>query len=130
DLTSVPDRTMKETFKVSNEGACMHRFRVQFLPAGKGEKLCRQTGATIGGLSGGRRKLADAVVIAGSVIDEFEVSGNDHEQIVEVMGDTSCELADSLHLLALMKLLLDHAPRLDGLFMFGDVPEQDGDNLA
>ena len=40
------------------------------------------------------------------------------------------EPADCLHLLALMKLFLDQATRLDGVLVFGDVSQQNGEAFA
>lgn len=130
DLTSFSDCTMDEPLKVSNESVRLDQLRIQLLAAGKGEKLRDQTCPPIGGLPRYCSQLPDALLVCCAVLDKFEVSGNHHQQIIEVVGDASRKLTDRLHLLALMKLLLNQVARLDGMLVLGDVSEQDGDTFA
>src|ERR1700753_1615144 len=121
---------MDEPLKVPNQSICLNRLRVKRLPAGKGEKLRDQTCPPVCGLPRHCSKFPDAVLVRCAVLDQFKVSGNHHQQIVEVMGDAPRELTDRLHLLALMKLLLDQVALLDGTLMRGDVAKQDRNAFA
>src|SRR5882762_4967064 len=123
DLAPFSNRSTDEPLEVPNELVGIDCFWVQFLSAGKGEKLCCQFCTPAGGLPCGCRELPDAAAIRCAVLDELEVSGDHHEQIVEVVGHTASELADGLHFLALMKLLLDQAARFHSVLVLGDVLE-------
>ena len=46
------------------------------------------------------------------------------------MRDAARELADGLHLLALLKLFFGQAAGLHGVLVLGDVPEEDGEAFA
>jgi hypothetical protein len=126
DLAAFPDRTTEKLLKVSNESVRVHGFWVQFMPAREGEKLRGQARAALGGIPRGLGELSHAVFVRCTVFDKLEIPGNHHEQIIEVVGDAARELADGLHLLTLMQLLLDQATGFHGLLMPGDVSEQDG----
>ncbi len=63
-LAPFSDCAMDEPLKVSNEGDCLNWFRVQLLPAGKGEQLRDQACAPVGGLPRRERELLDADLIA------------------------------------------------------------------
>ncbi len=104
-------------------------FGLQCLPPGKGEKLRRQLCAPIGGASRGRSAPADLVGIR-CTFDEFEVRGNHRKEVVEVVRDAAGKLSDRLHLLALMELLFHQTARLQGMLVFGDIPEEDREALA
>jgi hypothetical protein len=81
-------------------------LRLQFLTPGKSQKLPCQAGSAFGGLTHpvhqpfapGRVRLA---------VEHFQTSGNDHQQIVEIVSDAAGQLTDRFDLLSLPKLFLD-----------------------
>src|SRR6202040_3101771 len=122
DLATSSDRLADEFLKFGYELVCVDQFWVQYLPSGKGKKLRRQLSPPIRGTSCGRCELPDPAIIC-RILDELEVRGDHHKQVVEVVRDSARELADGLHLLALVKLLLHEAARLHGVLVLGDVSE-------
>jgi hypothetical protein len=101
------------------------RLALTSLAPGKGEQLSGQLCAPIGGMLGRRGKPLDLPAIRGTFFDQLEVPANHREEVVKIVGDPTGELADSFHLLALMKLLLHKAARLHRLLLLGDVAEVD-----
>ena len=65
-------------------------------------------------------------------LQDLRVAGNDHQQVVEVVGDAAGELADRLHFLRLRELLARLFERDLRLALLGDVAHQLGeaDQLA
>src|SRR5262245_47224700 len=120
DVASFSDRSTNDSLELAYELDCADRFRVQPLPPGKRQKLGRQLRASISGMPCGRGELSDSLIFRThcTIVDEFEVCRDHSEQVVEVVRDASGELADSLHLLALLELFLDHAARLDSVLVF------------
>ena len=104
--------------------------RIPFLLTNKVDLLVASLAVTPERAKQVHAKLADAILVRRAALDKFEVSGNYHQQIVEVMGDAPRELPDCLHLLALMKSFLDKVACLDGVLVLGDVSEQDSDAFA
>src|SRR6202000_302482 len=76
------------------------------------------------GAPGGLQETTD-VVMRRCLVDEFKICGDHCKQVVEIVRDAARELSDRLHLLALVKLLLDRATRFQGLLVFGDVAAED-----
>ena len=98
------------------------------MPSREGEELCSELRPPVGGTPRSRGEAPDLAVIC-RALDEIKVSRNDGKQVVEVMGNTTRELSDGLHLLALMKLLLDALARLHGMPVLGDVSKEDRESL-
>src|ERR1700736_4666106 len=105
DLTCSSDRLADKFLKFGNELVCVDQFWVQYPPPRKSEKLRRQLCTAISGSPCCCGELPDLANIRG-ILDELEVPGDHHKQVVEIVGDAARELADGLHLLALVKLLL------------------------
>jgi hypothetical protein len=97
-----------ESLELGNELVCVDQFWVQYLPPRKGENLRRKLCPPINGAPCGRSEPPDFANILG-ILDEFEVRGDHRKQVVEVVRDAAGELADGLHLLALVELLLNEA---------------------
>src|SRR3984893_18838432 len=102
DLASSSDRLAEEPLEFRNQLVCVDQLWAQSLPPRKGQKLRRQVRSPIGGTPCGRGKLTDPAIIR-RFLDEFEVPGDHHKQVVEIVRDAARELADRLHLLALVK---------------------------
>src|SRR5258708_27760275 len=129
DLASSPDGLADEPLELGNQLVCVDQLRMQRLPPGKDEKLRRQLCSPIDGTPCGRGELMNPAVIR-SFLDEFEVPGDHHKQVVEVVRDAARKLADGFHFLALLKLLLDETARLHSVLMLGDVSDIDREALA
>ena len=104
-------------------------FGFSFCRREKESKLRRQLGPAVSGASCGRGEQPDPAVIRCG-FDEFEISGDHREQVVEVVRNTAGELSDGLHLLALVKLFLDQPSRLHRVLVLGDVSKVDRETLA
>src|SRR5712664_383681 len=129
DLASSSDGLADDPLELRNELVCADQFGVQFLPPGKGEKLGRQLCPPASGTQSGRSQLPDPAILR-RILDEFEVAGDHCKQVVEVVRHAARELADGLHLLALVKLRLHEAARLQGVLVLGDVSDVDRDTLT
>src|SRR6202048_4308458 len=95
----------------------------------KPRSCCRQLCPSASGAQSGCSQLPDPAIIR-RILDEFEVAGDHCKQVVEVVRDAAGELADGLHLLALVKLRLHEAARLQGVLVLGDVSDVDRDTLT
>src|SRR3981189_3165684 len=129
DLAASSDCLADEFLKFGYELVCVDQFWVQYLPSGKSEKLRRQLCPPVSSTPCGRGELTDPAIIR-RFLDEFEIPGDHHEQVVEIVRDAARELANGLHLLALVKLLLHEAARLHGVLLLGDVSEVDRQALT
>src|SRR6202048_4048735 len=129
DLAASSDRLADEFLKLGNELVCVDQFWVQYPPPRKSKKLRRQLCTAIGGSPCGCGELPDLANIRG-ILDELEIPGDHHKQVVEIVCDAARELADGLHLLALVKLLLHEAARFQGVLVLGDVSDVDRDTLS
>src|SRR6202048_1711071 len=129
DLASSSDRLADEPLEFRNQLVYVDQFGAQSLPPRKGEKLRRQLCPSAGGTQSGCSQLPDPAIIR-RFLDEFEVPGDHHKQVVEIVRDSARELADRLHLLALVKLILHEAAHLQGVLLLGDVSEEDCEAFA
>ena len=89
-------------------------LRSQHLLAAEGQKLARERRCAFGGAGDFLRGPAQVRFGPETLQQKFGVSGNHHQQIVEVVRDAARQPADGLHLLRLAQLLFERAP-------FGDV---------
>src|ERR1700738_4485413 len=129
DLASSSDRLADEPLEFRNQLVSVDQFGAQSRPPRKGEKLRRQLCPSAGGTQSGCSQLPDPAIIR-RILDEFEVAGDHCKQVVEIVRDAARELADGLHLLALVKLRLHEAARLHGVLVLGDVSEVDREALT
>ena len=102
---------------------CWRREKVEQLPG--------QLFAAIGG-GADRLDRLHVLRLAQPALQDLRVAGNDHQQIVEVVGDAAGELAERLHLLRLGELLAGLLERDLRLVLGGDVAGELGeaDQLA
>ena len=75
---------------------CWRREKVEQLPG--------QPFAAIGG-GADRLDRLHVLRLAQPALQDLRVAGNDHQQIVEIVGDAAGELAERFHLLRLRELL-------------------------
>ena len=97
------------------------RLRIDALPPRECQQLAGQGGAALcRGLDRGHRALKPGVV-ADVFLQGVEVAADDHQEIVEVVGDAAGELAERIELLRFRKMLL-HLLELElGFAALGDV---------
>jgi hypothetical protein len=129
DLASGSDSLTNEFLEFSDEQVGVNELWIQCLAPRKGEKLRRQLCPSINGTPRDCGEPSDLHNIPGR-LDEFEVAGDDSEQVVEVVRNTARELANGLHFLALVELLLDLAARLQRKLVLGDITKKDREALA
>jgi len=95
-------------------------LRLQSLPSGEGQQLagqrCGALGSAIDRLQGTKRLFARDVLS-----DGVNAAGNDHQQIVEVVGDAAGELAERIELLRFGELPLHRKQLLLRLLALADV---------
>ena len=91
-----------------------------------------EIGGASGGVHDGLGVAARGVVRREAILDDFGVAADDHEEVVEVVGDASCEASDGLHFLRVAELLFELLDLLFGLLAAGDVLNDPGqpDGLA
>ena len=116
------DGAAKQVLHGGDELVGVHRLRIERLPAREGEQAMGERGGTLGrthrSLGVALHVLRTALRNAG--LHQVEGADNAGEKVVEVVGNTSRELPDRLHLLSLTKLLFGSQkllrPLLDALF--------------
>src|SRR5450759_141372 len=90
----------------------VHELRLEDLLAAKGEELAGEVGRALPGRADVGQCRAPGIVGRHVGQEEVGVPGDDREEVVEIVGDASRELADRLHLLRLAELLFEaHAGR-------------------
>jgi hypothetical protein len=87
---------------------------LQHLVSAKNQELPRKRGSFFGGVLDAFDLITGFGIRLEPVGQKAAVSLDDREQIVEVMGDTSCQSADRLHFLRLAELFLEE-------MAFGDI---------
>ena len=101
----------------------VHNLGGQHLLAAEGQQLASERGGALGGVGDLLRVSAQRGIGADAFQQEFGVSRDHHQQVVEVVGDAAGEPADGFHLLGLAELLLQGAAFGDVL---GEKFEEDG----
>jgi len=91
---------------VSDHGIEIQHPWLQYLPAAKGQELARQRGGPVGGFPDLFEVLAQWIVLVDAHQQEFTVTRDGRQQVVEVVSHPSRQSADGLHLLRLEELLL------------------------
>jgi hypothetical protein len=84
---------------------------LKHLAAAEGKKLVGEVCCTLAGLEDVLDFGAEGVIDGHLVEQQGAVTVDDGEEVVEVMGNASCQLADGFHFLGLAELV-------HGLFMF------------
>ena len=88
------------------------------------EQLAGERGSLLGRGDDGLHVLEARIVLAQVCLEEVAGAADHAEDVVEVVGDTSGEAADGLHLLGLSELLVALAKLLFGDVLRGDIPEE------
>src|SRR6201999_3613406 len=122
-FASRSDGLANEPLELENELAGVDQLGGQRLPPRKRQELRRQLCSAINGALRRCGELADFANV-GRRLDEFKVPRDHRKQVIEVVPDAAGELADGLHLLALVELLLDQTTSLQRMLVLGDVSEE------
>ncbi|MNR36126.1 hypothetical protein D3C85_1540210 [compost metagenome] len=96
-------------------------FGLEFLAPGKRQHALGQRYATQGALGGVVHQPGNTRVVTHALADYFQIAEDHRQQVVEIVGNASGELADGLHLLRLEQRLAGLFEDLLGLGGFGDV---------
>src|SRR5439155_15948334 len=106
ELDVLPEQPSQKWLDRADHRAQIDDLGLENLLAAEGEQLPRQLRGALGALLD--QLDVPAVRIMGSQVEEEELaaSGDDRQQVVEVMRHTSREPPDGFHLLRLAKLLL------------------------
>ena len=93
-------------FHVGDHHIQIQDLRLKHLAAAEGQQLLRQGGGAVPGLANLLHRGAHRRVFREPAEHDLAVTGNDRDQIIEVMRNPAGQPADGLHLLGLGKLLL------------------------
>lgn len=103
------------------------RLRVDALPPRKGEELVRQRGAAFGGGFDRGHGALELGVARSALLQDVKAAADDHQKIVEVVGNPAGELSERIEFLRLGELLL-HCLELElGVAALGDVARDLGE---
>ena len=112
-----------EQFEVfGDDGVQIEDLGSEHLLAAESQKLPGEGGGAIGGIGNLLGRPAHAGVGPDAIQQKFGVAGDDHQQIVEVVGNAAGQTTDGFHFLRLAKLLLEGAVLGD---VFGEEFEED-----
>src|SRR4029077_9627535 len=95
------DHASKHLEVLGHDGIQIQYLRGQDLLATEGKKLSRKGSGTLGGIGNLLDGSPKGNVGANSLQQEFAVAGDHHQQVVEVVCDSSREAAHGFHLLRL-----------------------------
>ncbi len=111
------NEAFEEAEEVADDVVEVDHFGAQHLAAAEGEQLTGEHGRAVGGLFDLGEPLAQ-ILVAGIVQDDFDVAIDDGQQVIEVVGNASGELAHGLHFLGLHELFFE-------VLLTGDILRQD-----
>ena len=121
------DEGAEETLHVGDDGVDVDDFEFEKLFAAESQELAGERGGAVGGLLNGfgfgMQRMAEGELVE----HDFGIAADDHEEIVEVVGDAAGEAADGFHFLGLAELVFEHAALGD---VFGDGFENVGGLVA
>ena len=92
-----------------DHGVQVKNFGSEHLLAAEGQELPGEGGGAVGGVGNFLGGPADSGLGADAIQQKLGVAGDDHQQIVEVVGNAAREAADGFHLLRLAELLFQSA---------------------
>ena len=98
-----PDRTPNQLFHADHQPIDIDRLGVQRLSPRKRQQTVSQRSGTLGGILRSRHVTVyfSKPPLAQARLEQFQRAGDAGQQVIEVVGDTARQLADSLHLLRL-----------------------------
>src|SRR6202035_1918245 len=127
------ERASQHIGHASDEPGNTHGLRLKVRAPREGKQPRRQSSAPICGVGGASKPRLEIDVIGQAPGKNFEVSRNDHQQIIEIMRDAPSELAKAFELLHLQHLgprrFAPAGPFFDASFQFGICTRQLGGSL-
>ena len=92
---------LDEVFQADHQLLQRHRLRIQGLAPGKGQQPMGESGGALGGAAGGTGVALEVLqpALAQAQVEHLQRAEDAGQQVVEVMGDATGELADGFHLL-------------------------------
>jgi hypothetical protein len=103
------DEGLEQTLHVAHDGVDIDDFQFQQLLAAEGQKLASKSGGAVGSQLNRLALLAQRMIEIKALEDDFGISADHHEQIVEVVGDSAGQTANGFHFLGLAELVFKHA---------------------
>src|SRR5260370_12862251 len=91
----------------------IERPRLKRLLAREGQHALRELSSALGGFVNGRSEGCKLGVAGDCLANQFNLADDYCQNVVEVMGNTACQLANGLHLLSLPQLLLQQQAFVD-----------------
>ena len=91
----------------------IEHLRAEDMRPAEGKQLPGQTGRAFGGANNGIDALAHGGTHVVFLQHDFRIAANDHEQVIEVVGNPARQAADRFHLLRLSNLFFEAAPASD-----------------
>ena len=97
--------TLQQAADALDQGRQLDRFVGQFLPAGKGQHALGQRNPAQRALGRVVQQLSEFRLTGHALAHDFQVAKDDRQQVIEIMGDATGELADGLQFLGLEQCL-------------------------
>src|SRR3984893_6159579 len=117
------ERTSQHIGHASDEVGDIHGLPLEFRALREGKQPLGEGSAPIDGVDGASKPRLNIDVIGQAPRENFEVSRNDQQQIIEIMRDAAGELAHAFELLHLLHLgprrFALAGPFFDAAFQFG-----------
>src|SRR5207253_6191030 len=113
-LDVLPDQRAQQPLHVTDNRVQVHDFEFKKLLAAEREQLTSEGGRALGCLLDGRDFRVHGIVTTCVLEENFGITADHHQKIVEIMSHTAGESSHGLHFLRLTELIFQHAA-------FGDI---------
>ena len=101
------DQGPQQALHVRDDGVDVDHLQFEDLLAAEGQQLAGEGGGAVGCLLDGLDLLVHGAALFQLLQQDLGVSVDDHQQVVEVVGDAAGQAADGIHFLRLAKLLFE-----------------------
>src|SRR5215831_147933 len=89
-------RAADQRLELTHQRVDVERLRLQVLASREGQQLLREALTPLGCVPGCRQVPSQMIVSAEPAAQQVNISEDDREQVVKVVGDSSGELTDGL----------------------------------
>ncbi len=113
------DESAEDPVDVGDDFVEIDHFRLQQLAAAEGQQLAGECGSALAGFSYFLYFLQERRIISQAIDEQIAIAGNDSQQVVEIMRDSSGKPSDGLHFLCLPEML-DHLQFFGGVQCIAD----------
>ena len=107
------DQPLQHGAETGHQPVQIEHLGLQHLAAAERQQLLGQGGSALPGLHDLLHRVAVLIAVGKAVENQLAVTGDDGEQIIEIMGDTARQHADRFHLLRLPELVFQLHPSAD-----------------